>query len=87
MPQMPIFNVPISGSSLDPVVTALGAAGIRTTGPASAGFGPGGLSTDELARAVAVLDADDAEAALAAVRASVPADNDCLLGRPEPASK
>ena len=84
---MPIFNVPISGGTLDPVVTALGAAEIHTTGPASAGFGPGGLSTDEVARAVAVVDAEDAEAALAAVRACVPADNDCFVGRPEPASK
>ena len=86
LPQMPVFNVPISGTSLEPVVTALGVAEIHTTGPASAGFGPGGLSTDEVARAVAVVDAEDAEAALAAVRACVPNGNDCLVGRPEPAS-
>ena len=83
---MPVFNVPISGAALDPVVMALEMAEIHATGPASAGFGPGGLSTDEVARAVAVVDAEDAEAALAAVRACVPAGNDCFVGRPEPTS-
>ncbi len=83
---MPIFNVPISGASLEPVVSALAAAEIHTTGPASAGFGPGGLSTEEAARAVAVVEAEDAEVALGAVRACVPAGNDCQIGRPEPAA-
>ncbi len=84
---MPTFNVPISGASLDPVLTALAAAEIQTTGPASAGFGPGGLSTAGVARAVAVVDAEDAERARAAIRECIPEDNDCVVGRPEPASR
>ncbi len=84
---MPVFNVPISGGSLDPVVVALSAAEIHTTGPASAGYGPGALSTPDVARAVAVVDAADAEAAIAAVRACIPSGNDCVVGRAEPAPK
>lgn len=79
---MPEFKVTVSSESPDELARALDAAGIRHIGPGSGAFGGSPDPREESSRAVAIVTADDAEAAAAQVREA--ADDGAEVGPVEP---